>query len=175
MSQVTIEAVTKVKTTKNNKPFIGVMIGGKWYNAEWAFSMDPAPMKGKTVDVESLPNSDWIKIASVAKSEQFKAQPPAGFSQVRPKPEAQLPKIENAPKIPWSEYKLMLIEAHNLASQLESEPVDAQARAAIVNTVMIAFTNGKIAAPEPMAEPPADNDPWEGLPPPSDNNKEPWD
>ena len=81
-----------------------------------------------------------------------------------PKPEE--PKQEPAPaasnghapsgngKIPWLEFQLAFKAAHALA--LECEPdadtgewIDrSQARAALVNTFVIAFSNGRIEAPE---------------------------
>jgi len=63
--------------------------------------------------------------------------------------------MPNSHLIPWAEYERTLRAAHAIAMELEYSATEdrSQARAAIINTVMIAFTNGKIAAPlpEPIA------------------------
>lgn len=60
--------------------------------------------------------------------------------------------------IPWGDYRHMAEIAHEMAKGME--PDDAAARAAILNTVMIAFSNGRVALPK--------DDPEEG--PPLDDN-----
>lgn len=104
-------------------------------------------------------------------------QPPA------PRPEPQIMGgLPQAPGVPtWKEYQGMLRAAHRLAYDHEPDiPCDpktndqfinnATARAAIVNTIMIAFTNGKVQAPKetepeiPGADAPMPDDegfPWE--------------
>ncbi len=57
-------------------------------------------------------------------------------------------------KITWDAYRAMAEAAHSLASKLEPDEISSMgnldrstARAAILNTVMIAYSNGKIVVP----------------------------
>jgi hypothetical protein len=97
------------------------------------------------------------------------ASSPTNNTPKRPDPPilGGLPKAVSAPASPtWEEYKGMAFAAHSLAEMLEpdlphheNEPfIDrSSARTAIVNTVMIAFSNGKVQAPKPDTR-----DPWVG-------------
>jgi hypothetical protein len=98
----------------------------------------------------------------------------------RTPPPAAKPAAVSAPASPtWAEYKSMAFAAHSLAEMLEpdlphheNEPfIDrSSARTAIVNTVMIAFSNGKVQAPKPEREPGQDDDttPFDDIPWPED-------
>jgi len=74
----------------------------------------------------------------------------AQFNQIKPNSYAEAPRNN---KIPWSDWSLMCRAAHELACLLEPDDQGehicerSNARAALVNTVMIAFSNGKLETP----------------------------
>lgn len=171
MAQVRIEAATQVKYKKNdNAPYIGVLIKGKWFNVEWPVNIDPRTLKNKTLDLEFQTNNNWAKLAG-APNAQFAAQPPAGFSQIGPILDKVAPQVQSAPqptlnqapvapmerfqpipkddRTPWADMVTLIRAAHNLAMELEPMGVEAaaQARLALVNTLVIAFGQGKVTLP----------------------------
>ena len=141
-----IEGVTReVKQTGNGKPYSGLKINGNWVNIEG----DCLWMKGTTQSLELKQNGQWT------------------WAKRGPQPsqqEQQQKQNNGAPgggtDVTWSEYSAMLDLVHVVAFRLEAN--DATARAAITNTAMIAFTNGKLKFDEPEVpdseEPPVDDD-----------------
>ena len=137
-----IEGVTKeVKQTGQGKPYSGLKIDGKWVNIEG----DMRWMKGTTQSLELKQNGKWTwakRGPQPSQQEQANGAPGSGTG------------------VTWSEYDAMLRLAWSVAMDLERD--DATARAAIVNTAMIAFTNGKLKADElevpDSEEPPSGGD-----------------
>ena len=84
---------------------------------------------------------------------------PASSSQngsPTPPKQETLPEIKAAPngKLPWAEFEAVFRAAHRLAmevepdSELEVQTIDrSQARAALVQTALVAFRDGRIEAP----------------------------
>lgn len=136
--QVKIDSFSDLKQTERG-PSAKISAGGQSYYV----NEDPTNLVGKEVDIE-------VTEKTSAKGNKYKV--------------AKITKVIEAGRangnghIAWEDYATMAITAHNLAHQLEpdflgtqEEPqgVDrSQARAAILNTVMIAFANGKIALPK---------------------------
>ena len=127
-----IESVTKeVKTTGQGKKYCGLKINGNWVNIEG----DCLWMKGTTQSLELTQNGQWTWAKRGPQpSQQEQQQKPAQDNS-------------NVQGVTWSEYSAMLDLVHAFACHLEEN--DATARAAITNTAMIAFTNGKLKADEP--------------------------
>lgn len=144
-----IESVTKeAKHTNSGKLYSGLKINGNWVNIEG----DCRWMKGSTQSLELTQNGQWTWAKRGPQpSQQEQQQRQAQTNGASP---------GGGTGITWSAYSMMLGIAH--ATAQEFEPNDATARAAIVNTAMIAFTNGKLKADElevPTGEePPVDPD-----------------
>lgn len=144
-----IDAVSGVKTNQYGEYF-SIKVGNRWINVQGA---PDASLKGRTVDAETKTSKDgkyiWAKINAPKE-----APPPAQQANGS-----------------WEHYAHMARVAHALAADLEPDDLEqtteqggtpivlkvnvdrSHARAAILNTVMIAYSNGKVALPaEP--EPP---------------------
>ena len=143
-----IESATKeVKQTGNGKPYSGLKINGNWVNIEG----DCLWMKGTTQSLELKQNGQWT----------WAKRGPQPSQQEQQQKQAQA--TNNGKQgVTCQEYMIWLKKMHYQALQLE--PNDATARAAIVNTAMIAFTstNAKLKADEPetsVPEVPAGEEP----------------
>lgn len=144
--RVTVESCAReLRETKDRRPYTGLKINGQWINVIG----DHRDKYKKEIDVEIKGN--WGQII----------EPPAqNPKQFDPRAAYVSSNGHKSGPIPWEQYKLVMIEAHELAQQMEPDSVDqkeeqapvyldrARARAAIINTVSIAFTKGEIAAPE---------------------------
>lgn len=113
--------------------------------------------KGESINV-SAAAANRNQIASVAVGDKIEISEPTDFNGTL---YARLNNVEHppAPKAAsngsarsWVDYHAMATIAHALAAQFE--PTDATARAAILNTVMIAFSNGKVELPDDGPEGP---------------------
>jgi hypothetical protein len=92
-----------------------------------------------------------IKLTGVGVIEEMPASPAAGAAAMT---ESEAKAFQPAPvlnqsngngKITWGDYMTAMKAAHKTAAFLEQE--DAHARAALVNTVLIAFSKGQVALP----------------------------
>lgn len=114
------------------------------FNGEWySMSGDMRKLYNKTVDVEV--KGKWARLV-----------------------EATPHSNGIGPKIKLSDYEQAMQIFHAAAARLE--PDDPQARAALVNTALIALTNGKIELPKDNTPAPFADD----MPPPTDEDMPPW-
>lgn len=124
-----VQSCTKeTRRTQSGVEYTGLKIDGKWLNCKG----DVRNLYGKEIDGEIKGN--WINLKQAAQGKQ------AAVNGV----------------VEWFSYAEMLDLAHEKAKELE--PDDAQARAALVNTAMIAFTNGKVVLPAIPDDVPGDDD-----------------
>lgn len=148
--QITVKSTTRESKQAQGKTYWGVKHSdGNWYN----LITDNKPAMGAIIDVE-VKESQW----------QGKTYRWATPTQ---KQAAQSAAVGANGHIAWEDYEAMAQAAHEMAQAMEPDGFDANgqnpmdrssARAAIVNTVMIAFANGKIALPAEDPPPPADDD-----------------
>lgn len=158
MAQGKVEQVTSgVKHDKNNRPYFSAKIGSAWYSVAGTDDNRQEVINKNvsyTVTKPAQGNYNaWIKIDAV------ESPMPASRAGLTPAPDTAKAASHGNGSIAWDEYEEMAKMAHSLASELEpdgSGPTDdpnrvysiidrSAARAAILNTVMIAFSNGKIA------------------------------
>ena len=153
--RVRIQAVTK--ETKRDK-FSGEIVTGVKFNDGWHdMKGDMRHLRNQEADIELDKNGKWARLIESLPAGQ------AGRSAPQPPPIPESAHAASNGKIPWADCKDMIYLAHTLAAQLEPDQVNdpyigtdhpkvesdrSVARCAIVNTVMIAFTNGKIALPD---------------------------
>lgn len=150
--QLQVEAVTKAPRLFNGHTIWGVKCGANWYSL---YQLKP-PAKGETLNVtveshKGRDGRDFLDAYPIIETPPAKAQPAASNGH-----------------IPWEDYQRMAEHAHALAASLEPDTLGkggeneelvvrtvdrSAARAAIVNTVMIAFSNGKIALPAASDQP----------------------
>lgn len=142
--QITIDSFSDLKQTDRG-PSAKIKAG----NESFYVNEDPTNLVGKTVEIEvtekTSAKGNKYRIAKITKVlEKAGGSNGAGGG------------------ITWEEYRTMAQLAHALAATLEPDALETNqgegpsvvnvdrstARAAILNTVMIAFSNGKIAAPE---------------------------
>ncbi len=147
------------KTTRDLKRIdgvdvTGIMVNGQWYSIEG----DHRKLYNKEVDLEI--KGKWARLAQ---QQNGNGQAPT------PQPKAQ--------ESNWEEYKTMVFLAKGLVDMIEPDVkrddlgdlyIDrSQARVALMQTVLVAFRDGKITlpqkAPEPVPEP-APEDKEEGFP-----------
>ena len=161
-----IDAVSGVKNNQYGDYF-SIKVGNRWINIQG--QPDPS-LKGQTVEAETKTSKDgkytWAKLTT------------------RKSP-ALLPAAEQQANGSWEHYAEMARAAHQLARELEpdgsqwppqggsEDPAQiitcdrSHARAAILNTVMIAYSNGKVALPaepEPPEFGPDQSDDGSGIP-----------
>jgi len=162
--QLTVEAVTKAPRLFNGATIWGVKApDGTWYSLH----QHDKPNKGDTLNVnveqhhgkdgraylDAYPIIDRSRGVTIPDGTPAPAKPQAAQSNGH---------------IPWEDYRRMAEHAHMLAARLEPDGTETSqsdnnfqatlidrsaARAAILNTVMIAFSNGKIALPKQPDEP----------------------
>ena len=133
--KVKIERTAReVRQDRNGNDCTGVMFGGEWYSMPG----DQRKLYNKTVDVEV--KGKWARLIAAPVLSNGHGNAAASAS------------------VTWDDYREMMERAHVAASGLE--PDSPEARAAIVNTVMIAFSNGKVSLPkqDPEQAPPIDDD-----------------
>lgn len=137
-------AVTKDSKTARDRTYWGVKHSdGNWYN----LLIDQRPARGAVFEVEvkeSSFNGKTYRWAEIKESSHKNGSANANGT--------------NGYAATWEDYARMARAAHALASELEADvPKDqpdgvsfscAQARASIVNTVIIAFSNGKVLLPQ---------------------------
>jgi len=133
---------------------------------------DPTNLVGKTVDIDvnektSQKTGKRYKIGKIIKVYEATATTANGNSNGKD----DTWNNNSGKKVPWDAYRAMAEAAHGLAVKLEPDHVSAVpspdgigeatvqldrsiARAAILNTVMIAYSNGKIFVPEDDDMPP---------------------
>ena len=158
--ELNIEAVTNAPRTYKGQTYWGVKSGGDhWYD----FYVSEKPTVGKTyrVIVTDRTGSNG-RIYQLAKLAPLATQPQAqsatnGNGAVKPAEEQPKEPAPQAPKdnrIPLAEWCAAAKAFHVLAKELEPDETNeqgmfiherSQARAAMVNTAMIAFSNGKIS------------------------------
>jgi hypothetical protein len=153
---IVVKSTTKESKQAQGKTYWGVKHeDGNWFN----LITDSKPAQGAryNVDVkETQFNGRTYRWANIIQAQKAASQNGAGQSH------------------PWEDYARMARVAHELACDLEPDETGAgthfedrsQARAAILNTVMIAFSNGKIELPkDSQAEPPPlDDDGSDSIP-----------
>jgi len=129
--QIQIEATSEVKKSNNGSTYTAIKYGGgSWVNV-WG---EHSGKKGQTINITEPTkfkgNTFW------AKEDKTKPEPP--------------PQLEQPPsssgKLTKADYKNWLRDMFSLAVELE--PDSPEARAALVNTAMIALSNGKIELDE---------------------------
>lgn len=139
--QVKIDQVSDVKVGQYG-PSSKIKCG----NNSYFVNEDATPLVGKTVEItteeKTSAKGNKYQIAKIVKVIEEAAAAQHNGHQVR-----------------WNDYAVMATLAHELAKQLEPDMEPAPestaplvdrstARAAIINTAMIAFTNGKITLSE---------------------------
>ncbi len=143
--QIKIDKVSDVKVGQYG-PSCKIQSGSDFYFV----NEDATPLVGKTVEAEvmektSQKTGNKYKTAKIVKVIEAAAQNGNGNG-----------------KITWDAYRAMAEAAHELAVKLEPDELDpgdqgdvarvrtdrGTARAAILNTVMIAYSNGKIFVPD---------------------------
>jgi hypothetical protein len=144
--QTIIESFSDLKTTERGPSAkIKVSNGDQIYINE-----DPTNLVGKTVDIDvndkTSQKGNRYKVGTIIKVHEASAATASSNGNG---------------KITWDAYRAMAEAAHSLAGKLEPDVPDgnldrSSARAAILNTVMIAYSNGKIVLSEDD-----DNFPWE--------------
>ena len=131
--EIKILGVTAVKETKNGKQYTGIKYGdNQWVNV-WG---DHTDKKNKTMTIS--------EIQVFGKSGWAKEEKPVQPEIPQPSPSSN--------KLTKGGYKNWLEEMWELAMKLEPNAPDA--RAALVNTAMIAYSNGKIQPDEVEDEEP---------------------
>ena len=155
MPIIQVDAVTKEAREWKGRKKWGVKPVGwsEWLNLYCDFK----PQKGQSFSVNITETQG--KDGRVFKDAEIIGPAPAAPP---PAPPAQTPSVEAAfnqlkqqhnGKIPWSDWSLVCRAAHELACLLEPDDQGehicewSNARAALVNTVMIAFSNGKLETP----------------------------
>lgn len=160
MPQGKVSQVGQVKFSRKGDPYFTLKIDNIWYSLPGG-EQQKAQVENQQVSYTiTKPASGnynaWIKVDAVAPEPEPKA--------------TERPSYDNSNGnghggISWVDYRDMAMLAHGLAKELEpdvaSSDVDlegrrvitpeidrATARAAILNTVMIAFSNGKISLPD---------------------------
>lgn len=141
--QIVIDSFSDLKTTdRGPSAKIKARNGDQIYINE-----DPTNLVGKTVDIDvnekTSQKGNRYKVGKILKVYEATAANSNG---------------NNNGKITWDAYRAMAEAAHGLAHMLEPDLPGQQAgdvhidrssaRAAILNTVMIAYSNGKIFVPE---------------------------
>jgi hypothetical protein len=133
--KVKIERTAReLRQDKNGRDTTGVMFGGQWYNM-------PGDMRkyfNKEIDVEV--KGKWARLIESTPQQQGSTSR-NGHAGVE-----------------WWDYKRMMEYAHSMAKELEPDVVveenqgahvdRSRARSAILNSVMIAFADGKIVLPK---------------------------
>lgn len=155
--QLQVDAVTKAPRLFQGKTQWGVKTpDGKWYSL---YQKD-SPSRGQVldVDIEQELGKDGKTYYNAYPAKQ-QAKPAQETKPEPAKPVGPAPAASNG-KIPWAEFVLAMKTAHSVALDLEPDSMEAggldrsRCRAAIINTMMIAFTNGRIEAPLPGPEVP---------------------
>lgn len=166
--RVKIQAVSgDVRTDKyTGKLNTGVKFNDKWYS----MAGDMRHLRNQDADIELDKNGKWAQLIEQKPPVITSGQALGGGGSGGGDPPSLPPIPTTNGKIPWADCKDMILLAHTLACQLEPDGVDedlakptdrSQARCAIVNTVMIAFTKGLIALPPVMTSGTPDDDyPW---------------
>lgn len=137
---IKIESVSDLKQTERGPSCKIKASDGKSYYV----NEDCTSHIGKTVEVEvtekTSAKGNKYNIAKILKVHEAEAATP----------------VSNGGPPSWAAYAHLMKEAHNLALELEPDGLGegailvdrSQGRAAIVNTIMIAFSNGKIKIEE---------------------------
>lgn len=131
---ITVEAVTKDARQYNDQRIWGVKTpDGIWYSLYCDFR----PSKGQQFDVavhEKTVNGKVYRDAKII-------GPAPIQQQQRP---AQAPAPAQQAKIPWADWAVVIQSAWEAASAAGMPPAEA---VAVVNTTLIAFSNGKLETP----------------------------
>jgi hypothetical protein len=159
--QITVEAVTREPRVFQGKTQWGVKLPG---NGGWVtLYRDAKPVKGEVIEVNTTERHGKNGMVYV---DAFPVMPPLAPSSNGAAPTHTTAADDTTwnnntgKKVSWDAYRAMAEAAHELASKLEPDakrlgPNDdgmetfisldrSTARAAILNTVMIAYSNGKI-------------------------------
>jgi len=150
MDTTTVQSFSDLKTNE-----FGTSAKVQLGNGESVFiNEDPAKLVGKTVDIE-------ITKKNSKAGREYKIGKIIKVHEATVTASAQGANGNNNGKITWDAYRAMAEAAHELANKLEPDGsfntddsgayqnMDrSTARAAILNTVMIAYSNGKIFVPE---------------------------
>lgn len=119
--QVKVQSCSKETRTNQFGEYTGLKINGQWYNAtgDWRHTYN------KMIDVDFKEGSKWVKVNAAA-------TPKASSNG-------------HSGAIEWEDYKAFGEIAFTFVSSLESEPT---ARAEMWQSVMVAFRDGRLAAPK---------------------------
>lgn len=160
-----VEQLNEIKTSQKGNPQRGVRTEKGWVTVRGAQALLARMQVGLSIEIGNLSeftNPSTNKTAWYGQLMNV-GDPPAPAEpkqqESAPATNGHAPAASNG-KIPWLEFQLAFKAAHALA--LECEPdadtgvwIDrSQARAALVNTFVIAFSQGRIEAPELEDEPP---------------------
>lgn len=136
--KVKIEATAKeLKKTQSGKPYTGAKINGEWINLHG----DHRDKYGQTVTISEPSEFRGTKWAYVQEEKEQPASPPEPDPQdPGPTDPTYEPLQEGGKTI--AQYIQVMNRIYQAVKPLEIE--NGEARAALINTAMIAWTNGKI-------------------------------
>jgi hypothetical protein len=176
--QIKVEAVARQSKVFNKQTTWGVKLADGWIT----LYRDAPPSKGDVLDVNITSRQDRNDPEKIWR-DAFPVMPPLappetisnnGAGPVATKPDDTWSN-NSGKKVPWEGCIVFAKAAHELALELEPDELDpgdqgdsarirtdkSVARAAILNTLMIAYTGGKILVPKDEADeyvPPAEDD-----------------
>ena len=162
--QIRIEALDpQIGQTRQNTPKRGIKHDGQWLTVTHDNQQLLAGLIiGQEIEVTDPKQYGKTWFSSLKKVIE-KAAPAApaqgqGPAQDASKQAPPTPQAGNSGRIAWANYIRAVRAAHALALDLEPNeegglPDRSQARAALVNTMAIALTNGRIELPGPEDEP----------------------
>lgn len=130
---IKVLAIGRAAKSSKGNPILGVKHERGWVN----------------LSAESKADLDAIQkdqIITITDPEKF-GNAYYAFFQGFPKPPAEEQPLDTTTneQLSWADYITAMQEAHRAAKELE--PDDGQARCALVNTAMIAFSNHKVRGP----------------------------
>jgi hypothetical protein len=162
LQNITVTQVTKEPREYNGRKYWGVKT--KEYDV-WIDFYDAQPERGKQyqVDLQSINSKGktyWKAYTqAIAPQTTAPTPPPAPPSAPAPAPAPEpVPEPAQSTALSFDDYRLLVKDVHEIAVGLEPNTVDdhgnvvdrSQARIALVNTAVIAWTNGKLDLPIPF-------------------------
>ena len=146
-----IDSVTKEpRTSADGTVHWGIKSGEQWYN----LCQEEKPVWRSTIDVEVKSETfkgrttRWARVIQLGQTTTPKQSALSPEEKTALAPAKTNGNGAGSGKIPWLEYERVVKKASEIASMLEPGETDASARAAIINTIVIAFTRGDVMAPE---------------------------
>ena len=153
--EITIAKISGVKPDKNGDPISNILTSeNKWLNC---MGIDLTGKVGAVIEIEKLRQFPVGKNSWYCNFKALLSEP--GHEPGSPKKAAPgasvaqpAPFLNGSGKLTFDEYVLAVKAAHRLAMDVEPDSLTtqadhSQARAALVNTFIIALTNGKVGLP----------------------------